>query len=297
MAFKDKFKAYFQDMFGTSMPGERDHTLSITELRNILNYVQEGNFQRAEYEFFQLDTEHKTQCLDSLTLQLPPEKVLAWSQKYPQSAMGNFLAGVYYGHEAWRSSTGGDPEASRKQFLAHLNKAKELLEPFRHASPVSEQACERLIRIYMGLGNREQAYQCFDECRRINPANLWAYLHASELIQPKWGGGPREVFEFLHRLPQERVVRIIVELKLTYDSLASRTDLHGGSGVNLHHDARARVNRIDRELEHTALDSIFRFMAFNYLEILVSTLGMVSLMGKYGPLGRGYEALYPHGIR
>lgn len=276
------------------------YSFGLKEAKDILNLVWKKKYTEADQFITQLNGDNSTQTFDYLALRMPIDRLEHWHSS-ENSAASNLALGVYYLHQAWKSRSSERGSAiSREQaqgFFENLEVALGYLMEVPDGSALKAEKYTRLIRLYMGMEQRENMELSFKRATESDPEKLWAYVAYGTAIQPKWGGSEEKVNDFLGELPPRDLIRQVIVLKLHWDGISMGENYFGGDLAALKESALALALKIDEEIKSNPPKSVHRFMLYNYLSCIFMEFKKRRKAVKYLSLAKGNLALYPHGFQ
>jgi len=275
-----------------------DYSFGIPEITEIKTKIFNNRFVEGNELIKQLSSDKLSHTIDCLALNLNEETLSKWYSETNKSDPSCLALGVFYAHKGWKIRTNAyaiDVEENHAlSFSEYQIKAALLLEAIKTNQSLKAEAYSRLIRISMGLGNSEEETAYFENCIKIDPNNVWAYIHRSESIQPKWGGSQDKINDFLMVLPKGKIQNI-VHIKLILDSFISQENLLTGGDFEII-ELEKRTLEMDRELIANPLNSPFSFLVNGYMTLIFQELGNETLSDKYFSKMDDNYTLYPFGI-
>ena len=198
----------------------REYSLGLKSAEEIQGLIKKKDFKKAEALAQKQDLNDITQIIDHLALSLNEELLLEWeaSQKNDFSKLA---LGVYYLHFAWitRGHAVADEvsDDDAKGFFDYLELCSDTFNSIPEHSFYKPEITSRKIRLGMSLEDDELAHSSFQYLSKKYPNFIWPYIQYSEFIQPKWGGNIVGVENFYESLPDNFLIKAIVELKLILD--------------------------------------------------------------------------------
>lgn len=277
----------------------RDYSLGLRAAKEVQKLIKKKRYLEAEEKVKEQSLNDVTQIIDHLSLSLKKNELLSWNESR-ESDLSKLTLGVFYLHMAW--ITRGHQRAknvSNEQFegfFEYLNLCKEMFETISIKSFYNPEVESRRIRLYMSLEDYSLATECFTSLSKNYPDFIWPFIHYCELIQPKWGGEIENVEKLYESLPDDFLIRSIVELKLINDSIVMNDNYFRKYNDDIYEYARERVINIDAEYNTNEVNSIHRYILFNYMEGVSDDAGVKKLKKKYEKLMDGNFTIYPYGL-
>ncbi|WP_408030580.1 hypothetical protein [Tenacibaculum xiamenense] len=277
-----------------------DYSFGLKEAKTIKNEVLAGNYAKADEMIKTLSSDNLSQTMDCLALNIEGEILKKWYNQSNNSESSTLAIGVYHSHKGWKirgyAYSNDVDKDDAMGFIDYQEKSKELLNKITKNKSLVAEAKARLIRVYMSLDEYEKASLNFQKCIQLDPNNVWAYIHQSESIQPKWGGSQKDLNEFLKNMSKNKLIQQIITLKLTVDSFISDENLFDDGEENIKQKARKTIREIDKEIEANSINSIHKYLVFGYMVSISHELGDNHLLNKYySKMDENYP-LYPFGI-
>lgn len=280
--------------------GKVDYSFGLESAKKAKMALITADFKKTENLLNQMVADDLTQTIDYLTLSLPESTFIEWNN-HTKSDLSMLCLGVYYSHQAWISRSNklakNVSEKAAEGFFEYNQKAQNYLETMPQESKYLAESFSRLIRISMADGNSEAIEYYFQKAISIDSKRLWPYLHYCEAIQPKWGGDIDHITDLINSLPDEPIVQHGVMLKLLSDSNSIGENYFPNQSASIDELIKSVVQKIDEKITKTPLDSIHKYIIYNYLWLLSQEFKLSKINNKYNEMIQGYLTLYPFGIR
>lgn len=280
-----------------------DFSFGRNDFKNLIKWVKSGNHTQVDQTINAFNSDDLTQALDCLALGLTEKGIKKYQDIAVNKALSSLILGVFYGHEAWKIRGRGQgitiSEDTANQFMEMLNLSATSLEDLAQHSKYGAEVNARMIRVSMGLGDGlEVADSYFRKAIQLDKNHLWAYIHFSEVVQPKWYGTKEQVVDFYKNLPDNKLIQTIVRLKLSYDSISSDQNLLtlSGSMEDLEKDVRAFISELDASNVLFKETSIHKYIIYGYMFVLASHFNHTPMSEKYWKLLENRLPLYPFGL-
>ncbi|MFK7935378.1 MAG: hypothetical protein AB8G22_17825 [Saprospiraceae bacterium] len=158
------------------------------------------------------------------------EQVLAWHRQEEESWLANLFAGVAYTFIAWRERTAQYAEYLTDEqiegFSDNILAAKRLLTIASRMQPDEAEIYARLIRVNMGVSEKEEAEECFETLVSLDPNHLMGHMNMVRLLAPKWLGSMEEMRDFAYQFqhPQKDDLRYTVYLIFLVENFLALVD-------------------------------------------------------------------------
>ena len=237
--------------------------------------------------------------IDHLALSIKGKKLKAW-QETENTDFSKLTLGVFYLNQAWivRGNNLSDEVSDDKtvSFNNYLHLSKSIFSLISENSVYEAELYSRKIRLHMGLNDNETGYSYFKKVSQKYPDLIGAFIHYSELIQPKWGGSIDEVVNFKEGLPDNFLIKSIIELKLIMDAIVINDNYFVKYNEDLNDFAIEKILKIDKELLTNDLTSIHKYILYNYMEAISNNTNRRDLRTKYLKLVDGNYTIYPYGL-
>jgi len=284
----------------TKQLSKRDYSFGLIEAKVIKREILLGHFNKVDNIIMKLSSDNLSQTMECLSLNVKESTLVNWYNQSENSEPSTLALGIFYGHQGWKIRGYGYSfdvnENNTLGFIDYQEKSRDLLNKITINKPLITEAKARLIRVYMSLGEAEKASSSFEDCIQIDSNNVWAYIHQSESIQPKWGGNPKLLTNFIEKLPKNRLIQQIITLKLTLDSFIWDENLFYDGKKDINQKAKNNIQEIDREIESNSTNSIHRFLIFGYITSISEEVENHLLLKKYYKKMNENYPLYPFGI-
>lgn len=277
----------------------RDYSLGLKAAQEIRQSVRNKDYTKAENQFSTQDLNDTSQIVDHLALSMKEEELKAWGVS-ENSDISALCLGVFYLHMAWiershklaKNVSGESADA----FSHYLTLCERTFDEISVDSQWKPELESRLIRLYMSTGDMDLAMESFHRVNQQHPDFIWPYLHYAELIQPKWGGTIENVMAFYDSLPDDFLIHSLVELKLINDAIVIEENYFSKYTHDITDFASQKTDEIDNALNSIRLQSIHKYILYNYLEALTFQTGNERLRKKYTKLKGDHETIYPYGL-
>ncbi|MBO9703484.1 MAG: hypothetical protein J7604_24970 [Sporocytophaga sp.] len=277
----------------------RQYSLGLIAAEEVQKLIKNKAYSEAEKKIQNQSLNDITQIIDHLSLSLNEDELLKWDES-ENSDISKLTLGVFYLHLAWITRSHKlAKDVSQKDaegFYDYLDLCEKTFESISADSFYRPELESRNIRLYMSLGDNSIASYFFDTVTKKHPDFIWPYIHYAELIQPKWGGAIEDLERFYESLPDNFLIRSIVELKLILDSNIMSDNYFVKYNNNINEFARQKVIKIDAELNLNSVSSIHKYILYNYMVAISEDLKLNDLSKKYQKLVDGKYTIYPYGL-
>lgn len=277
----------------------REYSLGLKAAQEVQVLIKNKDYNAAEKKVENQKLNDITQIIDHLSLSLKEDELLKW-EELKKNDLSKLTLGVFYLHLAWITRSHKlAKNISQKQtqgFYDYLQLCETFFESISTDSFYGPEVMSRKIRLYMSLGNDFLATQYFNKLSENQPSFIWPYIHYSELIQPKWGGTIKDLEDFYQNLPSDFLIHSIVELKLILDSTIMSDNYFRKYCKDINEFAREKVLKIDSQFNFNQVNSIHKYILFNYMAVLSQDLGIRDLKEKYEKLMDNNYTIYPYGL-
>ena len=277
----------------------RNYALGLKVAEEIQVLVSKGAYKQAETLFKNQTLNDITQITDHLALSLKEDVLKAW-QVSENSDFSKLSLGVFYLHQAWivRSHKLADEvsDNNAEGFFDYLQMSETTLHTIPENSILNAEVSSRKIRLYMSLSEPEKATECYKYVTTKYPDLVWPFIHYAEMIQPKWGGTIDEVIAFYEGVPNDFLIKSIVELKLVLDAIVIGDNYFEKYNKELTDFAIEKILEIDEKLASIKITSIHKYILYNYMEAISNNVNRNDIRKKYITLMEGNYTLYPYGL-
>lgn len=278
-----------------------DYSFGLKQAQQAYRLLKQGKYHEAEQIIVSCSPDDLTQVVDHIALSLKTPALQKWLHQSGNTNVCNLCMGVHYLHLAWKARThalaADVSDDAAMSFIAYLQQSLETLQKVEGAAKLVGEKHSRLIRVYMGLDDMDEATAHFNEAIKLNPVATWPYIHYAEMIQPKWGGSVEQVQQLLKQLPANALIQQIVQLKLVWDAIKMEEVFFGRTPEEQQQQAMLMLKHTDTELEKKKPESVHRFVLYGYMVCLAGHLGQTALEKEYATLVGDNLALYPFGLR
>lgn len=294
LALKGYFIMRFWNKFFKAF--KTDYTFGNKDTINLLKQLDKSNFLSVEGQLEALKTDQLNHTIDCIAYASSEHQLLKWVTRSEKKAAAYLCLGVYYYFTAWnKRGTKSAHDLSHKQkelFILNLNKAFTALQQVDGLFYTEAQA--RLIAVYNGLNEPELAKESFKNVLKKHKDNLYAYLHYSEMVLPKWGGSLEEMTEFRKQWPQILWVNNVLALKEAYD-LFMQGEVEYEDGFLKAH-IHQLIEKVEQDLKRTPPEGPNLYRIYAYLYLLSITRNKKELEKKYKKLMKNNLTIFPFGI-
>ena len=273
-----------------------DYTFGNKETISLLKQLDKGQFLSVEGQLEGLKTDQLSHTIDCIAYAMSEHQLLKWVIRSDKKSSAYLCLGVYYYFTAWKKrGTKSASDLSRKQidgFVLYLKKAFEALQKVDGLLYTEAQA--RLIAVYNGLDERELAKESFNTVTKKYKDNLYAYLHYSEIVLPKWGGSLEEMAQFRQQWPQILWIKNTLEMKEAYDLfMQGEVDYEDGF---LKAHIHQLIEKVEQDLIRTPPEGPNLYRIYAYLYLLSIARNNKELEKKYKKLMKNNLTIFPFGI-
>lgn len=276
-----------------------DYSFGHETLNSILRMIEEGQFTRATECYFELDYQHQSYAVDLLALTASTELLQSWVCAEGGTGLDGLVLATHYHHLNWqfdlKASFAHASRAEQLKYESNLEKAKEHLELIENSRSYFLEKSIRQIRIKLLDGKQDEAWNHFIAATNQEPDAFWAYVYATDVVQPKWGGDLNKVQALLDRLPQVTEIRMTVMLKLIEDSFNVNENLFKGEMNDLVAFATEQLKAMHQQIGQAELHPLHQYVVFNYMRNVAERLGDKPMKQVYLMKGKGYRTLIPDG--
>ena len=275
-----------------------DITFGNKAIASIINYLNTKNYTKAENAIQQLNPDDFTATLDAIGLKVATDSLKKWEENTTNPELVQLGLGVHYLHKAWiaRSHEYASNVSQKKaeNFYDLLAIAEDYFSLISKESPYAMEKYSRMIRLTMSQdGYTSEATTYFDLAAENNKDFFYPYIHLAEVLQPKWGGNQQLITDFINTLPDHFLIKNTVKLKLLLDSYICSENYFEG---DLEYTTHKILYEIDSKIDKEQINSIHKYMLYNYMKELASMLNKKKLVNKYKKASKNYPTLYPYGV-
>jgi tetratricopeptide (TPR) repeat protein len=278
-----------------------DYSYRLQEAIDIKKELIQGNYTKVEDLFLALSSDNISHTTDYLALNSGVEQLKKWSETTRKSEIAQLILATYYGHKGWKIRGYGYasdvPLKDRFSFSDYQKKALELYKDVQNNKLLKAEVYSRLIRVYMSLGETEKGTKAFQKCIKLDSLKVWAYIHQSEAIQPKWGGSLEEVTSLREKITSLELIDQITSLKLLLDSHISGDNLTGNDEVDLKTQSKELILKIDKQIRKNLPNSILKYILYNYMVAVAQEAENENIISTYFYKMNDNYTLYPFGIQ
>ena len=285
--------------FKTNKEYRREYSLDLKIAEEIQKLLKNKKYDLVEEKIKNQELNDITQIIDHLALSLKEKDLLAWKEA-KESDVSKLTLGVFYLHFAWITRSHQTAEnvsdEKAKGFFEYLELCKNSFDSISKDSFYKPELMSRNIRLYMSLGEDTLATNSFHEISESNPGFLWPFIHYAEFVQPKWGGNIEAVESFYENLPENLLIQSIVTLKLILDSTIMNDNYFKKYNDDIYDFALEKLMKIDTELDSKIINSVHKYVLYNYMDSIADDLRLKDVKKKYQKLMDTNYTIYPYGL-
>lgn len=252
-----------------------DKSFGFTKVKEAEEYLKAGKYADITRLYQTLKNDEKSLLVEGVTMKEDFVGAIAlWLQFEPENPVANLFAGVSKTYTAWQIRSGLRAEyVSDKQFkgfFKHLQEAEQDLEKAISLDETDTEPFSRLIRVNMGLEDKERAYAFFNHLVTLDAEHLGGYLFMFNLLTPKWFGSNEEMEAFALEAKNNASNGLLNVIYLMY--ITERYNNLEEESIN---DARVYLNKHKKEIlqiynqiEISSIPSLQRYYLHNYFSYL-----------------------------
>ena len=202
--------------YTSKFPGKpTDESFGLIEKLGLEALINAGDWKAVENKVLQLPSDDLTRVMDGLCKQENlTVKVMDYLTTTP-SEFQDVLAGNFHINRAWKIRSGSWAEEVGEDqwegFFKHLNIAAERLNRTYASKKLELEGIARLIRVYMGGSDKEEAHEAYNHCKEIDPNHYLSNIAMHRILTPRWGGSTDEMVNFAASIDNSHL-RGLIEL-------------------------------------------------------------------------------------
>ncbi|MBF9141310.1 hypothetical protein [Hymenobacter properus] len=270
---------FFRSLFAKASPAATDLSYGLLTQLEIEPLLTGNQWEKLEATATALATDDLSRLLDGWCLSHRYAPAIQRYLAAGSSELRQLVAGVHATFLAWEARGGliatETTQGQADGFFHYLNQAYDHLnQPFENPAFQAEAAA-RLVRVGMGLGERELATDAFAVCAELAPTHLTGHYNYMRLVSPWWHEGLEDLTSYVDSIADPALRRLFQLLALheihsflghEHNSVATATKL-------LKQDYRARIDQVLAGPGRAEGNSLAAIYYNNYLAGLHHILG------------------------
>ena len=267
-------------IYTNNFPGSPlDQSCGLIKKLSLENDINNANWGVIEKKIMDLSADEMSRALDGICTTEKFHPHIESYLKTESTEFQNVLAGVYYTIMAWKARSGSwAKEVGEDQwrgFFEYLEEAHESLKRPFQSKKLKLEGTARLIRVYLGLSEKEEAYQAFKACQELSLNHFVSHISYCRVLVPRWLGSEEELLSFADSVVDSKLKLLI--------NLMALVDLHSDLNNEDEDSALQRFRsehgeRIQNNLQQASNissdDNIVSITTRNYLAYLYNVLEM-----------------------
>lgn len=206
------------------IPNTYTIAFGLPQVPEAIYYLENEEYSDLSRLYISLNNGDKTLLLDAVALNGDMiHHILTWLNEEPENWLSNLFAGVAYTYVAWNKRTGQYAkdltDSQIEGFHRNLIKAYQTLTRASTLNSDEPETYSRLIRVNMGLSEKQKAIDCFDILTEIDAGHLGGHLFMANMLAAKWLGSEEEEKNFIEQFknPKFNELNYVIYLKYVVD--------------------------------------------------------------------------------
>ncbi len=238
--------------------------------------IKQRKFAQVSEIYSSLKNDEKTLLLDSICLRDDFIYLIQeWHDIDEHNHASSLFAATANTFLAWKIRSGKRAKQVNNEqfegFWKKLDLAKHQIYTSLKSHPDCSESYARLIRIHMGLEEKEEMLRCFDKLISLDPTHFGGHMFMCNALTPKWLGSFEELEEFTKSRMNQDDHGLLIVLYLIYvmEMYHELEDVNPTKASEvLMKDYRNSVVEIYEELDIKAIPSYQRYYLSNYFSYL-----------------------------
>lgn len=292
---------YFKKKKINKISNTKSIAFGLPQVQEVNQFIENEDFNAIAALYMSLNSDEKSLLLDGVARNDNNIDLLhKWHSLQPEEWIANLFAGEAYAFVAWRERTGQDAEyltdSQIEGFFENLEQANTCLSKANLLKPKEAEIYARLIRVKMGLSEKEKAQNCFDTLVSIEPNHLCGHLFMVNLLAPKWLGSFEEMKTFASQFesPQKNDLRYVVFMHFAMQHFVDLSYKNENTAEKIfkktYHNT---IKKAYQQFEIPSIPSLHRYYLHNYFSYLFYLLDENKLRNKEIDLVGNHISLFP----
>lgn len=218
-------------LYTAKFPGKPiDTSHGLIQQLGLEAFINAGDWKAVENKVLQLSSDDISRVMDGICDQ---KNLTAKVEQFLETERTEFqdvLAGIFYTKRGWDIRSGAWAkdvgEDQWEGFFKHLELAAERLNRSYESKQLQLEGVSRLIRVYMGVSEEDEAIEAFNHCKEMDPAHYMAHIAMHRVTTPRWQGNMEEMLDFGNSIRNDHLRGLIQLSSLIeiYDDMAREDD-------------------------------------------------------------------------
>jgi len=218
-------------LYTSKFPGKPiDQSHGLIEKLGLEALINAGDWKAVENKVLQLPPDDISRTMDGIASQKNLTPKIEQYLNTETSEFQDVLAGNFLTKRAWEIRSGawakdvGDDQW--EGFFKHLEMAVERLNRSYDSKQLQLEGVSRLIHIYMGASEEEEALEAFNHCMEMDSSHYLAHIAMHRVTTPRWQGDMERMLEFADSIQDDHVRGLIQLSSLVeiYDDMVREDD-------------------------------------------------------------------------
>lgn len=269
-------------------PNTKTLAFGMPEVSQVGQWLKDNKYDEIVTCYQNLENNDKSLLLDGVALNhVYMDDAIKWQSKEPDNYLANIFSGVALTFKAWQARTGQlakyVTEEQAQGFFNYLETAFEHLSKSTNLNPSEPEAYARLIRVFMGFSEKEQAQGCFETILSLDSNHLAGHMFMVNLLAPKWLGSKDEMRDFAVKCASQNNDSLLYTVYLMY-AVQSFVDLANEDYTQAEQRFKwsfeANIKKVYKKTDFNSITSLQRYHLHNYFSYLFYVLGENKLRNK-----------------
>jgi hypothetical protein len=262
--------------FAFALKNDVNVSFGFPKVLEVEELLKQRKFAQISEVYNSLKNDEKTLLLDGICLRDDfIDLILEWHGTDQHGYVSNLFAATANNFLAWKIRSGERAnQVSTEQFEGFWEKldlAKQQIHASLKSHPNCSESYARLIRIHMGLEEKEEMLRCFDKLISVDSTHFGGHMFMCNALTPKWLGSFEELEEFTKSRMNQDDNGLLTVLYLIYvmEMYHELEDVNPNKAPEvLMKDYRNSVLEIYEGINIQAIPSYQRYYLHNYFSYL-----------------------------
>ena len=283
------------------LPNSKSIAFGLPQVNMVKHLLKNHQYDAIIDIYNALKNDERTLLLDGISLQENTiDLVFQWYEKQSEDWLANLFVGVAYTFVAWKERSSRDAKyVSRSQFRGfreNLIEANNCLSKSIALKADEAETYARLIRVNMGLSNKEAAQNHFQTLCTLDAYHLGGHMFMANLLAPKWLGSFEEMKNFAEQFcpAQNNDLRYVVFLMFAVQNFVDLCDENEYTAEKIFiKEYKKRILQDYSQFDISKISSLQRYHLHNYFSYLFLMLGKNKLRNKEIDLIGDHVSFFP----
>jgi len=282
------FNFFKKQKIKKNTPNTKTLAFGMPEVPQVGQWLQQNKYDEVVACYQSMTNDDKSLLLEGVTLyETYVDDAIAWQSKEPENYFANLFSGSALTFKAWEARTAQRAkdvtEEQARGFYHYLEQAYEHLAKATNLNPSEPETYARLIRVFMGFSEKEQAQQCFDTMVSLDKNHLAGHMFMVNLLAPKWLGSYDEMKDFAVKCANQNESTLLYTVYLmfavqTFVDLAEKDYMVAEERFKWKFEAN--IMNLYKKSDIANIPSLQRYHLHNYFSYLFFIVGDKKLRDK-----------------